>query len=95
MIKKQIEIDGLKGQQLRTKNISIENIENELRMLNEYDVKNTVFKEKTVDNFMEKLETKDISFIRFETIVFKEKKHMISFYRESSGLSGKKHFVLR
>lgn len=87
--KKQIEIDGLK-EQLRTKNISIENIENELRMLNEYDVKNTVFKEKTVDNFMEKLETKDISFIRFETIVFKEKKAYDKFLQRAQWVVGKK-----
>lgn len=64
-------------------------------MLNEYDVKNTVFKEKTVDNFMEKLETKDISFIRFETIVFKEKKAYDKFLQRVQWVVGKKHFVLR
>ena len=87
--KKQIEIDSL-NEQIRTKNISIGNIENELRMLNEYDVKNTVFKEKTVDNFMEKLETKDISFIRLETIVFKDKKAYDKFLQRAQWVIGKK-----
>ena len=43
--KKQSQIDKL-NEQIQNKNLSIEKIESELSMLSEYDVKNTVFKEK-------------------------------------------------
>ena len=69
--KKQSQIDKL-NEQIQNKNLSIEKIESELSMLSEYDVKNTVFKEKIIDRFMEKLENKNITSVRFETVVFSD-----------------------
>lgn len=86
---KQTEIESLEGK-IQSRNLSIEKIEKELRMINEYDVKNTLFKEKTVGHFMEKLETKDISFVRFETIVFRDENAYGKFLQSAQWMLPKK-----
>ena len=87
--KKQSQIDKL-NEQIQNKNLSIEKIESELSMLSEYDVKNTVFKEKIIDRFMEKLENKNITSVRFETVVFSDAGAYDIFLKNSQWMLDKK-----
>lgn len=87
--KKQSQIDRL-NEHIQNKNLSIEKIESELRMLNEYDVKNTVFKERTIDRFMEKLENKNVTSVRFETVAFSDANAYGSFLKNSQWMLDKK-----
>ena len=87
--KKQSQIDKL-NEQIQNKNLSIEKIESELSMLSEYDVKNTVFKEKVIDRFMEKLENKNITSVIFETVVFSDAGAYDIFLKNSQWMLDKK-----
>ena len=87
--KKQSQIDKL-NEQIQNKNLSIEKIESELSMLSEYDVKNTVFKEKIIDRFMEKLENKNITSVIFETVVFSDAGAYDIFLKNSQWMLDKK-----
>lgn len=87
--KKQDEIEKLE-EKIQQRNVSIEKIENEFQMISEYDVKNTLFREKTVERFMEKIGKRDVSSVGFETIIFKNRQTYNRFLQSTQWLLDKK-----
>ncbi len=94
--KKQAENDILE-EKLENRNKNIEKLEEEMRLINEYDVKNTLFEERVIDRFMEKLEQKGVLSAYLAAVTFEDSSAYNIFLQTVQWMLDKKviRFVLK